>query len=49
MSETVELILDARSVLGESAIWDKEKQVLYWVDIDPGLRRIRRSRTTGPA
>jgi sugar lactone lactonase YvrE len=36
----VELVLDARSVLGEGAIWDEEKQVLYWVDIDPGLVHV---------
>jgi len=36
----VELILDARSVLGEGAIWDEEKQVLYWVAIDPGLVHV---------
>jgi len=36
----VELILDAGSVLGEGAIWDEEKQVLYWVDIDPGLVHV---------
>jgi sugar lactone lactonase YvrE len=40
VSPTVELELDARSVLGESAIWDDKKQVLYWVDIDPGLVHI---------
>ena len=40
MSDTVELVLDARSVLGEGAIWDEEKQVLYWVDIDPGLVHV---------
>jgi len=28
-----ELIIDAKSVLGEGAIWDFEKKVLYWVDI----------------
>jgi sugar lactone lactonase YvrE len=37
MTDTGELILDAHSVLGKGAIWDEEKQVLYWVDIDPGL------------
>jgi len=40
VADTVELILDARSVLGEGAIWDEEKQVLYWVDIDPGLVHV---------
>ncbi|ALS23006.1 SMP-30/gluconolactonase/LRE family protein [Paenibacillus naphthalenovorans] len=27
------LVLDAKADLGEGAIWDAEKQVLYWVDI----------------
>ena len=36
----MELILDAGSVLGEGAIWDEEKQVLYWVDIDLGLVHV---------
>jgi sugar lactone lactonase YvrE len=40
MSDTVKLELDARSVLGEGAIWDNRKQVLYWVDIDPGLVHV---------
>ncbi|MEX2462614.1 MAG: SMP-30/gluconolactonase/LRE family protein [Paenibacillaceae bacterium] len=26
-------VLDAKAGLGEGAIWDAEKQVLYWVDI----------------
>ena len=37
MIDTVELILDAHSVLGEGAIWDEKKQLLYWVDINPGV------------
>jgi sugar lactone lactonase YvrE len=28
-----ELILDARAKLGEGALWDARRQVLYWVDI----------------
>jgi sugar lactone lactonase YvrE len=28
-----ELVIDAKSVLGEGAIWDFEKKLLYWVDI----------------
>jgi len=28
-----ELILDTKAALGEAAIWDYEKNVLYWVDI----------------
>jgi sugar lactone lactonase YvrE len=28
-----ELILDARAELGEGALWDARRQVLYWVDI----------------
>lgn len=32
MSDT-ELILDAKAALGEGAIWDARRQVLFWVDI----------------
>ncbi len=38
--ENVELVLDARAVLGEGAIWDNKRQVLYWIDIDPGLVHV---------
>ena len=34
MSESVELVLDARAELGEGAIWDGKRQTLLWVDID---------------
>jgi len=37
LDDEVELILDARSVLGEGAIWEGKRGVLYWVDIDAGL------------
>lgn len=40
MPDAVELVLDSRSILGEGAIWDEKNQVLYWVDIDPGLVHI---------
>jgi sugar lactone lactonase YvrE len=40
MADTPELILDARSILGEGAIWDEKKQVLYWVDIYLGLVHV---------
>jgi sugar lactone lactonase YvrE len=33
MSQSAELVLDAKAALGEGAIWDAELQVLYWVDI----------------
>jgi len=33
VNDTVELVLDARAQLGEGAIWDTGRQVLYWVDI----------------
>jgi sugar lactone lactonase YvrE len=33
MSETAELILDAKATLGEGAIWDARRQVLLWIDI----------------
>jgi sugar lactone lactonase YvrE len=29
----MELILDAKAILGEGAIWDARQQLLYWVDI----------------
>ncbi len=28
-----ELIIDAKATLGEGAIWDFEKKILYWIDI----------------
>jgi sugar lactone lactonase YvrE len=31
-----ELILDTKAALGEGAIWDYEKKVLYWIDIVGG-------------
>ena len=34
MSEKVELVLDAKAMLGEGSIWHASHQVLYWVDID---------------
>lgn len=33
MQASAELLLDARAVLGEGAIWSASRQVLYWVDI----------------
>jgi len=30
----VELVLDAKAALGEGSLWDAEKKVLYWVDIE---------------
>ena len=49
MAGEVELILDARAKLGEGAVWDVSRQLLYWVDIegrnvhvfDPGSGRDR--------
>jgi sugar lactone lactonase YvrE len=49
MAEAVRLLLDARAELGEGAIWDAERKLLYWVDIlgqsvhiyDPESRRNR--------
>ncbi len=32
----MELILDAKATLGEGAIWDARRGVLYWVDIEAG-------------
>lgn len=37
MADNVELILDAHSLLGEGAIWDRTRQLLYWVDIERGF------------
>jgi sugar lactone lactonase YvrE len=33
MSQSAELVLDAKAALGEGAIWDADRRVLYWVDI----------------
>lgn len=33
MSDSVELVVDAKATLGEGPIWHAQKQVLYWVDI----------------
>ncbi|KHE67686.1 SMP-30/gluconolactonase/LRE family protein, partial [Halobacillus sp. BBL2006] len=30
---SVELIVDSKSLLGEGPTWDREKELLYWVDI----------------
>jgi sugar lactone lactonase YvrE len=38
--DNVELVLDARAVLGEGAIWDNKRHVLYWIDIDPGIVHV---------
>jgi len=32
-SDTPELVLDARAVVGEGPCWDARRQLLYWVDI----------------
>jgi sugar lactone lactonase YvrE len=31
--EQVQCVLDAKAILGEGPSWDKERKVLYWVDI----------------
>ena len=36
MPAEAELVLDARADLGEGAIWDAKKQLLYWVNINHG-------------
>jgi sugar lactone lactonase YvrE len=33
MSQSAELVLDAKATLGEGAIWGADRRVLYWVDI----------------
>lgn len=35
MSTTAELVIDARNGVGESPVWDAQRQCLFWVDI-PG-------------
>lgn len=35
MSESIELVLNARNGVGESPVWDSARQCLWWVDI-PG-------------
>ena len=32
--EDVELVLDAKAVLGEGSLWNPKEKVLYWVDIE---------------
>ncbi len=32
-----DLLLDSKSLLGEGALWNKETQELYWIDIENGL------------
>ena len=34
MESKPELVLDARALLGEGAIWDARRGVLHWVDIE---------------
>ena len=34
MSDDVELVLDAKARLGEGAVWDASRRLLYWVDIE---------------
>lgn len=33
----VDLLLDSKSLLGEGALWNKETQELYWIDIENGI------------
>jgi sugar lactone lactonase YvrE len=33
----IEIAVEAKSILGEGAIWDSRKHLLYWVDIMQGL------------
>ena len=34
VADRVDLVLDAKARLGEGAVWDAGRQVLYWVDIE---------------
>src|SRR5579862_2824943 len=40
MADKVELLLDAKAVLGEGAIWHVKTQTLYWIDILQSLVHI---------
>jgi sugar lactone lactonase YvrE len=40
MADKVEVLLDAKAVLGEGAIWHAQSQKLYWVDILNSLVHI---------
>jgi sugar lactone lactonase YvrE len=40
MSQSVELVLDAKADLGEGPLWDAKRQVLYWVDMFRGELHI---------
>src|SRR5437016_2697646 len=40
MADTVELLVDAKAVLGEGAIWHVKTQRLYWIDILQSLVHI---------
>ena len=40
MSDSPELVLDSKSVLGEGAIWHAAARLLYWIDIEPGLVHV---------
>jgi sugar lactone lactonase YvrE len=38
----IELILDAKAIIGESPLWVAEENMLYWADIKaPSLHRMR--------
>ena len=32
MKESVKLVIDSKSILGEGPCWDEQKQLLYWID-----------------
>jgi sugar lactone lactonase YvrE len=36
----LEVVIEAKAILGEGAIWDSRKKVLYWVDIMKGMLHI---------
>lgn len=40
MTAEVELVVDAKAILGEGAIWQASKGCLYWVDIEGGLLHV---------
>lgn len=45
-SQKAKLLLDAKSVLGEGPVWDFQKQLLFWVDIE-GYQLHQRNPSTG--
>ncbi len=43
--QTVHLLTDQKATLGEGALWDHQKQLLYWIDIENGILYIYKPST----